>query len=164
MQNKSKKEVSCRILTSYFYLVNEKGVDISQILHDIPYDKRYLLKRSERIEWSTYCKLIQNMRLFFSAADFEEVGRLHVKRGFYPEGVLAGFIFFSSNKFSKMLSKQIFRIGDQMFSCIKYKIEYAGKTHIKVTAYLDESYENLPEFFYLTKGTDLCAVSCRRAA
>ena len=152
MQNKTKKEVSCKILTPYFYLVNEKGVDISQILHDIPYDKSYLMKRTERIEWSTYCKLIHNMRCFFTPDDFEEVGRLHVKRGFYPEGVLAGFIFFSSNKFSKMLSKQIFRIGDQMFSCIKYKIEYAGKTHIKVTAYLDESYENLPEFFYLTKG------------
>ena len=148
-----KKEVSCRILTPYFYLLKEKGITLSQIMHDIPYEQSYLLRRSERIEWSTYCRLIRNMRLFFSPADFEEVGTVHVKKGFYPEGVLAGFIFFSSNKISRMLTTQIFRIGKQMFACVKTQTEYPDKNKIRVIIYLDEEYEFLPEFFLLTKGT-----------
>ena len=149
---KIKKEVSCRILTPYFYLLNQKGIALNSILTNIQYSIEYLSKRSERIEWTVYCKLMENMRKYFSPSDFEEVGYLHVKRGFYPEGVIAGFIFFSSNKFSRILTKQIFRIGQHMFSCIKNNVDYLENNHIRVKAYLTEGYEFVPEFFYLTKG------------
>ena len=149
----NKKEVSCRILTSYFFLLNQKGIELNSILDGIQYSKEYLSKRSERIEWSVYCKLMKNMRKYFSTSDFEEVGVIHVKRGFYPEGVLAGFVFFSSSKFSQLFTKQIFRIGQHMFSCIKTQVEHLEKNHKKAKIYIDESYEFVPEFFYLTKGS-----------
>ena len=147
------KEVSCRILTSYFYLLNQKGIDANKVLDGMPYNKAYLSKRSERIEWSVYCKLMKNMRRYFSQNEFEEVGVIHVKKGFYPEGVLAGFIFFSSSKISKVLTKQIFRIGKHMFSCINTITDYPSKNKIIVKLYLDQDKEFLQEFFLLTKGT-----------
>jgi len=149
---KSKKEVSCRILTPYFYLLNQKGIETDKVLDGIPYSKAYLSKRSERIEWSVYCKIMKNMRQYFSQNEFEEVGAIHVKKGFYPEGVLAGFIFFSSRKISRVLNKQIFRIGKQMFSCINTRTYYPSKNKIIVKLYLDQDKEFIQEFFLLTKG------------
>jgi signal transduction histidine kinase/DNA-binding NarL/FixJ family response regulator len=153
MRGKTKKEVSCRILTAFFFLLKKKGIELEKILDSIPYSKSYLLKRSERIEWSVFCKIISNMRNYFSPQDFEEAGVLHVKQGFYPEGVIAGFIFFSSNKISRILNKQIMRIGKHMVSCINSRTEYPEKNKIRVVAFLDQGYEFLPEMFIEIKGT-----------
>ena len=68
--------------------------------------------------------------------------------GFYPEGIIAGFIFFSSNKFSKILTKQIFRIGQHMFECVKTMTEYPEKNNIMVNIYLHESMNFYLNFFF----------------
>jgi len=151
MSTSNKKEVSCKILQPVFLACLKKGIRIEKIIHDIPYDKKYLSNKHERIEWNTFVRIIKNLRTYFDAKEFEEIGTLHVTPGFYPEGILAGLIFFSSNKFSRILVKKVFKIGDMMISCIKHEINFPGNNNIFVKLDLDNNYKNCPDFFIWLK-------------
>ncbi len=147
-----KKEVSCKILQTYFLACKKKGISPDKIIHNLPYSREYLENKHERIEWRYFLKITENMRAYFEIDEFENIGRLHVTPGFYPEGILAGLIFFSSNKFSRILAKRVFKIGDMMISCMKHEIEFPGKNNIIVKLYLDNNYQSCPEFFISIKG------------
>ena len=146
------KEVSCKILQTNFLACKKRGISLDKIIHNIPYRREYLTNRHERIEWENFLKIMENMSLYFDLNEFEDVGRLHITSGFYPEGKLAGMIFFSSNKFSKILAKRVFKIGDMAISCIKHEIEFPSKNNIFVKLYLDNNYKSCPEFFISIKG------------
>lgn len=152
MQKNKTKEVSCRIFQSFLLALKLKDINYSVLLQGIPYDFQYINNKHERVEWSVYCKINSNLRNYFSQADFEEVGKLQATTGFYPEGVLAGNIFFSSNKLARSLVKQIFKMETHMFSNIEQEIEFPDKNEILVILNVEDGYEFCPEFFLLTKG------------
>lgn len=145
------KEVSCKILQPAFLACQKKGIGTEKIIHDIPYDIEYLSNKHERIEWAAFVKIIKNLRTYFDSEEFEKIGTLHVTPGFYPEGILAGLIFFSSNKFSRILVKKVFKIGDMMISCIKHEINFPRRNNIFVKLDLYNNYQNCPDFFLWIK-------------
>jgi hypothetical protein len=153
MQPSNKKEVSCNILKCEFDAVEGKGIDTKEMLKGIPYPESYLKNKHERIEWWVYCKIISNLRAYFTPQEFENMGKNMVRKGFFSQTNLGGFILFSSNKLSRLLTKQIFRMAENAFECVRVFTEFPGTNKLKVTLYLDEEYEFCPEFYYLTKGT-----------
>ncbi|MCB0742790.1 MAG: response regulator [Ignavibacteriae bacterium] len=151
-RNQIKKEVSCKVLQTNFLACKNRGISLDKIIHNIPYSLEYLTNKHERIEWKYFLKIMRNMGEYFDLNEFEDAGRLHITPGFYPEGILAGMIFFSSNKFSRILAKKVFEIGDMMITCIKHEIGFPSKNNIFVKLYLDNNYETCPEFFISIKG------------
>src|SRR3972149_6132802 len=124
MQTNPKKEVSCKAFDTIFSYAKQKNIELESLVVDIPYDLVYLLNKRERVEWWVWCKVISNSRKFFSLPEYEEMGRSFVSRGSYWEGILWSFFLFTSNKFSRLLYNQIFKIGASMFSCIKHHTDF----------------------------------------
>lgn len=152
MQTSTKKEVSNRGMQGVIDWLIEKKFDDKILFDGIPYDLSYLKDRQERIEWWVYCKIIANLRPYFTQTDFENMNRHMISRGKYFEGVLFGFFFFGSNKLSRIFHKQIWKLGEFQFSNIKQKTEFLDKNKMKIYAILDEGYEFPVEFAYFTKG------------
>ncbi len=146
------KEVICKTLITVFNAAKDKNIDVRLLLKDVPYSITYLLNKHERIEWKYWCKIISNSRPYFSGIEYEKMGRDYVKSGSYIEGVIAAFIFFSSNRFTKKLRQYFFRMAENDFTCIRHQNEFPAENKIKVTAYLDDGYELCPEFFLISKG------------
>lgn len=152
MQTSTKKEVSNRGMQGVIDSLIEKKFDLQVLLEGIPYDLEYLKNRHERIEWWVYCKIISNLRPYFTQKDFEVMNRRMVSRGKYFEGVLFGFFLFGSNRLARLFHNQIWKLGEFTFSNIKQKTEFLDKNKISVHAILDEGYEFPVEFAYFTKG------------
>ncbi len=152
MQSNHKKEVSCKTLIPVFNAAREKNIDLTKLLIGLPYDLIYLLNKHERIDWNNWVRIYANARKYFTPTEFEQMGRDFVKGGSYVEGVLLAFILFSSNKISRFITKQLFRIGDKDFNCIEHSVEYKDLNNVIITAHLDETHDFSPEFFYITIG------------
>ncbi|RPI71073.1 MAG: hypothetical protein EHM47_10985, partial [Ignavibacteriales bacterium] len=148
----NKKEVSCKALELLFHAVNQKQLDAKILLAGIPYDIGYLKNKHERVEWFIWCRMTSNLRPYFSSIEFEEMGRSFVSRGSYWEGILWAFFLFTSNRFSRLLYNQIFKIGAAMFACIKHNTDFLAPNKFVATAYLDEGYEFSPEWSLICKG------------
>lgn len=152
MNSYSQKEVSNRGMQGVIDSLIEKRFDMNILLEGIPYDLKYLKSRHERIEWWVYCKIISNLRPYFTQTDFEMMNRRMVSRGKYFEGVLFGFFLFGSNKLARLFHNQIWKLGEFTFSNIKQRTEFLEKNKIRIYAILDEGYEFPVEFAYFTKG------------
>lgn len=148
----TKKEVSCKALEVIFHAAYSKNIEEKILLDGIPYSIEYLKNKRERIEWWVWCKMIDNIKPFYTNDDFEEMGRSFVKRGSYFEGLVWALFLFTSTKFSKIFYKQIFHLADQMFSCIKQTIEFISSNRIKVTAHWEKGYAYCPEWSFICKG------------
>ncbi len=152
MKTKTKKEVSCKHLSLILIDAKNHNIDINKLLEGTPYDISYVLNKHERVEWKYWCKILSNLRIFYTPLEYERIGREYVQDGNYIEGVLTAFIFFSSNKLARTLAKQFFRIGDSDFTCIQHQVEYLAKNKIRTKLYTKDEYEFCPEFYHLTKG------------
>jgi hypothetical protein len=75
-----------------------------------------------------------------------------VTRGKYFEGVLFSFFLFGTNKIARLFHKQIWKLGESMFSCINQKTKFLDKNRLSVYATIDEGYEFPVEFGYLVRG------------
>ncbi len=153
MQTSARKEVSNRVMQGIINSLIEKKFDMNIFLEGIPYDLKYLQNRHERIEWWVYCKIISNLRPYFTQTDFEEMCGNLVKRGKYFQAVIIGFFLFGSNQLARTFSRQIWKLLDSQFSNIKAKTEFLDKNKMKIYAILDAGYEFPVEFAYFTKGT-----------
>ena len=125
----------------------------SILLQGIPYSLLYLKNKNERIEWWVWCKIISNLRPFFSYSDFESMGTYVIASGNYFIGIFIAYFLFSTSNISRMFNQQLFNLVGSTFSCIHQKTEYVDKNRIKVTGYLDDGYEFCPEFWFISKGT-----------
>jgi len=151
MKTKYKKEVSNRGMQGVIDALIEKKFDMNILLEGIPYDLPYLKNRHERIEWWVYCKIISNLRPYFTNIEFEEMNRRMVSRGNYFEGVLFGFFLFGSYRLAKRFHNQIWKLGEFTFSNIRQKTELIDKNKIRIYAILDGDYEFQIENAYFTK-------------
>ncbi len=149
------KEVSCNVFITTFEFVKRKNIDLKLALKNIPYSLDYLLNKYNRIEWDVLCKLIGNLRPFTTISDFEEMGALDIKKGFNPESVISGFMFYSLNKIPRIISNKIIKSGEHNVSCIKGEIESLYNNRIRIKYYVDENHEFFPEFVYVIRGTFL---------
>ncbi len=148
----TKKEVTCKHLALILIDAQKNKIDLSKILVGIPYELPYLLNKRERIEWKYWCKILSNLRAYYTPLEYERIGREYVQSGNYIEGVLTAFIFFSSNKLARILAKQFFRIGDSDFTCINHQVEYLADNKIRTKLSTYDEYDFCPEFYHLTKG------------
>ena len=152
MKDTIKKEVSCKHLSLILIDAKNHEIDVNKLVEGIPYEISYLLNKHERVEWKYWCKVLSNLRVYYTPLEYERIGREYVKGGHYIEGVLTAFIFFSSNKLARILAKQFFRIGDSDFTCIKHHVDYLAENKIRTKLYTQDEFEFCPEFFHLTKG------------
>ena len=152
MQAITKKEVSCKMLEPIFYYAQQNNVDLNNLITGTPYKLIYLLNKRERIEWSVWCKIISNARVYFSSSEFEEMGSQFVNSRSYKIGLLPVFFLFSSSKLSRLLAREIFKLTSTMFSCIRQQIEFVSLNKVKIVVTINEGYEFCPEFFYISKG------------
>ncbi len=151
-KNNNKKEVSCKTLGTIFNAANQKNIEINKIIDGVPYNLSYLLNKRERIEWNVWCRIISNIRPYFTPLEFERMGENVVKSGSYVEGLLFALILFSSGKLGRILKNKLFNAAYSMFTCISQKTYFIDKNRVSVNAYLDPQYEQCPEFFYISKG------------
>ena len=153
--SKVKKDVSCKPLSSIVNYAKNKGIDLKNILEGVPYDLSYLLNKNERIEWWVFCKIIENIRPFFTLSDFEQIGREIQKEMHYIEGYIFAFLFFSSSKISKIIREPLFKaenkVLDSMFSCFEKDFEVFEKNKTRMSIFLKPGYQQCPEWFYMSK-------------
>ena len=149
--SKIKKEVSNKVFIPVIYAIKEKGLTFKDFLNEVPYYESYFLNKRERVEWWVYCKVLSNMRPYFSLSDFEKIGVNFVRSGTAIEQVIAFFLF-TSKKFSKLSSGRILKRITSYLLCLKMQIEFIGFNKIRFTLQVDEGYEHLPEFAYGNKG------------
>jgi signal transduction histidine kinase/DNA-binding response OmpR family regulator len=152
MQTSTKKEVSNRGLQGLLDSLEEIKFDENILLQGIPYDIAYLKDKRERIEWTVFCKIISNLRPHFTFKELEIMNGSMVTRGKYFEGILFSFFLFGTNKIARLFHKQIWKLGESMFSCINQKTEFLDKNRLRVSATIDEGYEFPFEFGYFVKG------------
>lgn len=150
-ESKIKKEISNKVFIPVINAVNERGLAFRDFLEGIPYDESYFLNKRERVEWWVYCKIISNMRPYFSQLDFENIGADFVRSGSIIEGVI-GFFLFTSTKFSKLFADKILKRTTSNLLCLNMQLEFIGSNKIRFTLLLDEGYEHIPEFAYGNKG------------
>ena len=154
--NQINKEVSCKALISIFNYIKKKEIDINILLEGIPYDLSYLLNKHERIEWWVFCKIIRNLKPYFTYSDYEQLGKNYVKKEHYFEGYIFAFMFFSTGKIAKIAKGLILKAGNAilkpMYSCFTPDWEIVGKNKFRISIYLNPGYEHCPEWFYMSKG------------
>lgn len=154
--SKIKKEVSCKPLFAILNAAKNKGIDLNKILDGIPYELSYLLNRHERIEWWVFCKIITNLRPYFTYSDYEQMGKDFVKKTHYIEGYIFHFLFFSVSKIAKIAKGSLLKAGNAilkpLFSCFNPDLEIIGKNKFRISMYINPGYEMCPEWFYMSKG------------
>lgn len=148
-----KKEVACKALLPLLIAVEKKKIDFSAALRDVPYPLSYLRDKHERIEWRYYSKIADNIRPFFSPADFETMGVEQIREKRFAEIVVAGFFLFATGPLARLLTNQAFRVGRQLFNCVDYGTEYVAPNRVKITLTMSPGYDPTPEFFLITKGS-----------
>jgi signal transduction histidine kinase/DNA-binding response OmpR family regulator len=152
----TKKEFSCKPLSVIFDAGRRKNIDLTKILEGVPYDLSYLLNRHERIEWRVWCKIIANLRPYFTLADYEQMGKDYEHAKHYIEGYIVAFMFLSSDKIAKIakgpLLKAFQAILKPMVSCFTLDWESIEKNKFRLSIYLHPGYEQCSEWFYMSKG------------
>lgn len=152
----TKKEVSCKPLFTILKVARRKNIDLTKILEGVPYEVSYLLNRHERIEWRVWCKIIANLRPYFTFSDYEQMGKDYEKERHYIEGYIFAFMFFSSGKIAKMAKGPLLKAGNAILkpyvSCINPDLESIDKNKFRLSIYLDPGYEQCSEWFYMSKG------------
>ncbi len=149
--NKIKKEISNRVFVPVIRAIGQRGLSFTDFLEGVPYNESYLLNKRQRVEWWVYCKIISNMRPYFSHLDFENIGADLVRSGSLIEGVV-GFFLFTSEKLSKLFADKILKRSTSNILCPSMEIEYIGSNKIRFTLLVNEGYEHIPEFAYGNKG------------
>ena len=154
--NAIKKEVSCKPLFPIFNAAKQRNININKLLEGIPYELSYLLNKHERIEWRVWCKIIANLRPYFTYSDYEQIGKDFVKKQHYIEGYIFHFMFFSAGKIAKIAKGPFMKATkamlDPMFSCFTPDLEILGKNKIRISMYLNPGYEQCPEWHYMSLG------------
>jgi signal transduction histidine kinase/DNA-binding response OmpR family regulator len=155
-KSKTKKEVSCKPVIPIINAAKQKKIDLNKMLEGIPYDLSYLSNKHERIEWWVFCKMISNLRPYFTYSDYEQMGEDFVKKQHYIEGYIFHFMFFSVSKIARIAKGPVEKAGkaiiNPLFSCITPDWEYIGKNKIRISMYINPGYEQCPEWYYMSIG------------
>ncbi len=154
--SKIEKEVSCKPLPTIIDAARNKNIELSKILDGIPYELSYLYNKHERIEWMILCKLISNIKAFFTINEFIELGKNFVKKESYIEGFIFFSILFSSNKLTTVLKKQLSKEGlaiiRPIYSCVSNQVDFIDKNKTRLHIDLFPGYSHCPEMFYMSIG------------
>lgn len=156
MSATTEKEVSCKPLPLIINAAQKKNIELSKILDGIPYELSYLLNKHKRIEWRELCKLISNIKSFFTIKEFIELGKEYVEKESYIEGFILFSMLSSSNKLSSKLKNKLLKGGYSiirpLYSCVNNQISFIekNKTHLKIDVL--PGYSHCPEIFYMSVG------------
>ena len=146
------KEASCRCLVSILEEIENKNVPQDIWLKGIPYSIDHLRNKYERIEWTVFCRIIKNIRPFFSEDDFIEMGRSWISSGAIRATRLIPQFLFERGELLHLAQRYIEKSGSQFFTCIKYKTTSLGPNGIRQSLTVKTDYEYCREFFLITKG------------
>ncbi len=149
--SKLKKEVSNKVFVPVINAINKRGLQFKDFLEGVPYDESYFSNKRERVEWWVYCKVLTNMRPYFSLSDFENIGADFFIGGNYIEGLI-GFFLITNPKISKLFADKILKRITSPILCRNMQIEFIGSNKIRITLLVNDGYEHPPEFAFGNKG------------
>ncbi|MEO0461372.1 MAG: histidine kinase dimerization/phospho-acceptor domain-containing protein, partial [Myxococcota bacterium] len=153
------KEVSCRI-----YLVCEeawlkRGQPVDALVDGVGYPVDYLRRKHERIEWSSYQRLLMNMRTKMQLEDFIDVGTgIFGSRG-YAAIASIGRLLFSADDFYRYGHKNRQGSVNQLFNCVYFRTEEAGPNTLRISYDLAPGYSTDPAYFFVGLGAMIAAPS-----
>ena len=156
MPNNNKKEVSCKALLPLLKAARNKSINTSKILDGVPYEIPFLFDKQQRIEWWVVCKIVSNLKPYFTLSEYEQMGRDFVKDESYIEGVMFWLMIYSSGKLSNILRNKLMKAGSlivkPLFPCINQQTDYIAKNKVRLIFTLNPGYEHCPELFYISTG------------
>jgi len=146
------KEVSCRCLVTILEAIEKKNLKKESYLKGIPYNLDYLKNKHERIEWSVYCRFIDNVRPNFTEDEFIEMGRSWADNSAARVTSLIPRLLFTRGEILQSLHRHVEKAGSQYFTCIEYKTETLGPNGIRQILKVKSGYDFCREFFLITRG------------
>jgi signal transduction histidine kinase len=146
------KEVSCRVFDHLLRELGAKGLPPDVLLQGTSYDIQKITDKHERVDWSTYVKIISNARSVWNEGEFVAMGatfrRTPVMRAF---AVVARLLFGARDLYRWIATRG--GVGNQMFTCIQPSYLETGGNRIRIEMVLDEGFEPCREMFLITRGS-----------
>jgi signal transduction histidine kinase/DNA-binding response OmpR family regulator len=156
MPNNNKREISCKAILTLLKAAQKKNINTSEILDGVPYELPFLFNKQQRIEWWVVCRIVSNLKPYFTISEYEQMGRDFVADESYIEGVIFWLMIYSSGKLSNILRNQLMKasslIVKPLFPCIKQQTDYIAKNKVRLHFTLNPGYQNCPELFYMSTG------------
>ncbi len=150
------REVSCRVLEMPFRELQKRGLAPSVLSAGVDYSLTHLQNKHERIDWSAYCRVMENVRNIWTEEEIIKMGGSWIDSPIFRHTRLIVRTLFTPKQFYEWLAdsekKTRGRGGDQMFSCMRTTYLELGPERLQLDVRLDDGYEPCPTFFLFTKG------------
>lgn len=131
----------------------EQGLPVDALVEGVGYTLAELQDKHERIEWSAYCRLVENAQRFWSLADFERCGARLPKAPFQRAMTLAGRLLYTPEDIYEGITEEGRGAGNQLFTCVVASIERLGPRRLRLDLRLRPGYPMCEPFFWATKGS-----------
>jgi len=152
------KDVSCKLLSVFFWSLRENKLPAEILSKGIPYDAEYLRNQKNSIEWDALCKIFANLREFWNDDEyFETLGIQFVQHKVYPVITMISQLIFNLKDVYRMINDPKKGIGHNAVKCISPSTKEIEPGHLEVKLELHEGYQNCRDFFLVTKGFFIAA-------
>ncbi|HZN91484.1 MAG TPA: enolase C-terminal domain-like protein, partial [Myxococcales bacterium] len=117
------------------------------------YSVAHLRNKRERIEWSAFLIVMQNVQELWTKEEQEELGAEWFRSPYMAPFTAVARLVFSALDFYRWMFTKETGVGDQSFACIDNHYEELGPTRLRLELQLRPGYQPCPEFFLVSKGT-----------
>jgi signal transduction histidine kinase len=146
------KEVSSKAFGLFFEPFEAKGVPPERIVAGTQVTLDLLKNKNERIDWSDFCVIMNNLRPFFTDAEYTEIGRQHLRVPMLRAVFVVGRLLFTPIGFYRWFNKPREGGGNQLFSCIVPSQRDLSSREIEVDLTVADGYEVCWDFYTIARG------------
>ncbi len=145
-------EVACKVFEVLFKPLAEKRVRLEEIVAGTKVTASQLRDKKERIDWVDYVAIMRNARPHFTDEDYRELGRSYMRSPGVKFAFVIARLVFSPLDFYRWFNKPAAGVGNQMFTCIRPRLEERSATDFVIELVLPPTYEVCWDFFVITAG------------
>jgi signal transduction histidine kinase len=147
-------DVSCRALGVLLKAARRREVADSLLLDGVRYDLAYLRNTKHRIEWSAFCRILDNSRSIWSLQDLSDLNESFMRSPFVSYVSVVARLLFSARDLYDWICKRSVGGGAQLFAqCVRPSYEHIGNDVTVIRLEIPQPYVVSPEFFWMTRGT-----------
>jgi signal transduction histidine kinase len=147
------KEVSCKIAQFVLGELEKQGLPIHELVEGVGYSLEHLRDKHERIEWSAYCRLVQNVQRFWTLEDFERNGQILPDSPLVVPAAVIARVLFTPGELYQFITREGKGPGNQFFTCVVPRLEELGPRRLRLDLRLLPGYPMCEPFFWATKGS-----------
>jgi PAS domain S-box-containing protein len=146
------REVTCKAFPLWMGYLPRKGIDPKILEEWSGYSLEHLLNIHERVSWSSFANVLSKVGELYTDEELVDIGRVWIKSAPVEGYSIVARLQYTPLEFLRWQLNPDTGMGNQNFTCIRYKYQELGPSHPVFEITLPEEYEFSREWFVISKG------------